>query len=117
MHFWQSALINTAKCRSGRACSDSDPPPGENAALHGLAGNDHGAVVSRSSDRGKALAARLDDLHEGLFLRETDAGGCYQRRVGGGGGEPPSSWCRTADLLGIKYVPPLRFHCHMLRGR
>lgn len=115
MHFWQNTLINTAKCRSRSACSDSNPPAGATPRLADWLETTTAPLFSRSSDRGKALAAtppRLGASQEGLFLRETDAGGCYQQRGGGGGGlgeERPSGWCRTADLLGIKCVPPLRF--------
>lgn len=61
MHFWQSALINTAKCRSLKAWSDSNPPPGEKP---------------RFADPLETTAALW-------FRAQTTAGRLWQRRLRG----------------------------------
>lgn len=45
MLLWLSTLIDMAKCGALKAQTDSNPPAGENAALHAFTRNDHGAVV------------------------------------------------------------------------
>lgn len=77
---WQNALINKAKCRSLKAWSDCDQSTSRwKTVLHRFAGKCCCIALKRPREGSGSDASEAGWLAWGLFLRETDAGGWYQR--------------------------------------